>query len=83
MEGFGKRVISRIKKCMKKTISKASLSFDELQTVLYEVELIINSHPLDHIYDDDTEVVITPNHLLFGRQLESHNITNEEFDVRA
>ena len=40
--------------------------FEELQTVLFEVELIINSKPLTHVYPKTIE---TPNHLLFDRQL--------------
>ena len=41
--------------------------------MLYEIELIINSRSLDYVYDDDTEVTITPNHLLFGHKLEISN----------
>ena len=40
--------------------------FEELQTVLCEVELIINNKSLTQVYPKTIE---TPNHLLFGRQL--------------
>ena len=43
--------------------------FEELQTVLFEVELIINNAPLIYIYPDTIETYLTPNYLLFGRQL--------------
>ena len=43
--------------------------FEELQTVLIEVELIINNKPLTYIYPNSIETCFTPNHLLFGRQL--------------
>ena len=43
--------------------------FEELQTVLFEDELIINNKPLTHIYPNTIETWFTPNHLLFGRQL--------------
>ena len=41
--------------------------FEQLQTVLFEVELIINNAPL--IYPNTIKTCLTPNHLLFGRQL--------------
>ena len=48
--------------------------FEELQTVLFEVELIIDNKPLTYVYPNTIE---TPNHLLFGRQLSySSNITS-------
>ena len=40
--------------------------FEELQTVLFEVEFIIDIKPLKYVYPKTIE---TPNHLLFGRQL--------------
>ena len=38
--------------------------FEELQTVLFEVEMIIKNASLTYVYPNTTE---TPNHLLFGR----------------
>ena len=43
--------------------------FEELQTVLIEIELIINNLPLTYIYQNAMETCLTPNYLLFGRQL--------------
>ena len=55
------------------TVTKAIICFfgnhfEELQTVLFEVELIINK-PLTYVYPNTTETCFTPNHLLFGKQL--------------
>ena len=41
--------------------------FEELQNVLFEVELIINNAPLIYVYPNTIEICLTPNHLLFGR----------------
>ena len=41
--------------------------FEELQTVLFEVELIINNAPLTYVYPNTIKTCVTPNHLLFGR----------------
>ena len=37
--------------------------FEELQTVLFEVELIINNAPLTYIYPNTIKTFLTPNHL--------------------
>ena len=42
--------------------------FEELQTVLTEVKLIINNAPLAYVYPNTIKTCLTPNHLLFGRQ---------------
>ena len=50
--------------------------FEELQTVLFEVELIINNAPLTYLYPNIIETCLTSNHLLFGGQfLYSPNTT--------
>ena len=43
--------------------------FEELQTVFIEVKLIINTAPLTYVYPNSIKTYLTPNHLLFGRQL--------------
>ena len=37
--------------------------------VLFEAELIISNAPLTYVYPNTLEICLTPNHLLFGRQL--------------
>ena len=67
--GIWERLISCVKKCLKKTIGRKRLTFIELQTVIAEIELILNNRPIGIDYDDDQEDVLTPNHLIFGRKL--------------
>ena len=42
---------------------------EELQTVLFEVELITNNASLTCAYPNTIETCLTPYHLLFGGQL--------------
>ena len=64
-----------VKRCLKKVVGKMTLTFIELQTVLYEIECILNSRPLCALHDDNDLVEpLTPNHLLFGRKLAQNNI---------
>ena len=75
--GFFERLVACIKNCLKKTLGRTTLRYDELQTIICEVELTINSRPLVSIYDDSLEEAITPNHLLFGRKMDIHNTTSD------
>ena len=38
--------------------------YEELLTVICEIESVANSRPLCYVYDDSIEEVITPSHLL-------------------
>ena len=57
-----------VKNCLKKTIGRNTFRYDEMQTVLGEVEMILNSRPLVTLFDDTLEETITPNHSSFGRK---------------
>ena len=58
---------------MKKTVGKACLNFYELQIILSAIELIINSRPLNKLYDNEMYEIMTPNYLLFRRKLYQEN----------
>ena len=57
------------KRCLKKVLKNSSLSYEELETVLVEVENIVNNRPLTYVDTDTTGEIVTPNHLIYGRSL--------------
>ena len=61
--GVFERIVRSTKRCSRKIIGQAKLSYDELFTAVSEVEAIINSRPLSYLTPDD------PSHLLMGRQV--------------
>ena len=67
--GFYERLVRSVKLSLKKVLGKALLTFEELQTVLCEVEAVINGRPLVYQSEDDLQEMITPFHLMFGRNL--------------
>ena len=67
--GFFERMVGCVKRCLRKVLGNARLTFDELFTVLIEVEGTLNSRPLTYEYDLTSEEVLTPSHLLFGRRM--------------
>lgn len=50
-------------------IGQAKLSYDELVTVLAEVEAVINSRPIAYVSTVDLDEALTPSHLLIGRRV--------------
>ena len=62
------RMIGTVKKCLRKVLGNARLSYDELNTLLTEIECTVNSRPLTYQYNGPDEV-LTPSHLIHGRRL--------------
>ena len=58
--GFFERLMRSGKELLKKDLQNYKITFDELQTILLEAELIINNRPLSHISTDSTELPLTP-----------------------
>ena len=65
---WGERLIRSIKKCLKKCIGQANLTYDELNTLIVEAECIINSRPITYLYDDQEGITthLSPSHLIYG-----------------
>jgi len=56
---------------LEKGIWKSRLSFDEMLTVLVEVEGDLNARPLTYDDDNPSKELITPSHLIHGRRIQS------------
>ena len=65
MGGFYERLISLVKRSLRKTIGKICLTNNQLLTVLKEAEAIINSRPLVYVGDDiNSGTALTTAHFL-------------------
>ena len=69
--GVWERMVRSVKRCLRKIIGRASLTFDEISTNLVEVESVINSRPITYVYDDTDGIsyALTPSHLIYGRRI--------------
>jgi hypothetical protein len=67
--GFFERLVGTVKRCLRKVLGNAKLTYDELLTTLVEIEGTLNSRPLTYAYDEVGVEVLTPSHLIFGRRL--------------
>ncbi|GBM05479.1 hypothetical protein AVEN_94768-1 [Araneus ventricosus] len=50
--GFYERLVKSVMECLRKVLGRALLSFEELSTILTEVEAVLNSRPLTYVYND-------------------------------
>ncbi len=55
MGGFYERMVGLVKRALKKSIGKVCLTFEQLRTILTEVQAVINSRPLTYIGGDFEE----------------------------
>ncbi|XP_057297390.1 uncharacterized protein LOC130627797 [Hydractinia symbiolongicarpus] len=78
--GMFERLVRSVKRCLKKTLHNTRLSYEELLTVLAEIQAVINNRPLTFLYENIGEQPLAPNHLLFGRKinLEASHIDSDE-----
>ena len=72
--GFFERLVKSTKSLLKKELYHFKLNYNELQTILFEVEGILHNRPLIYYYADNNETCITPNHFLFRRVLTSFDL---------
>ena len=71
--GMYERMVRVVKRCLKKVLQGAKLSLDELNTVVIEVEAIVNDRPLTYVDNEEFHEAITPNHLIIGHRLNTMN----------
>lgn len=67
--GIFERMVKSAKRCLRKAIGKKTLTFDELLTLVVEVEAVLNSRPLSYISTEDLDEPLTPSHLITGHRI--------------
>ena len=80
--GFWERMIQSAKRCLRKSLGRTSLNFEELRTLLVEIEGTLNNRPLTYVYDDEEGISypLTPSHLIYGRQVAS-TPSDRQFEI--
>ena len=78
--GFFERMVKMVKRCLRKVLRKKKLNFDEFVTVLKEIQNILNHRPLTYLYTENLNDTLTPNKLLFGRNI-SNEVTHERVET--
>lgn len=81
--GFWKRLIGLTKSCLEKVLGKAHINLLMLQTMVVEIEAILNDRPLTYVSSDiDDPQPLTPSHLLYGRKIVTlpHELITDELE---
>ncbi|XP_065681375.1 uncharacterized protein LOC124811157 [Hydra vulgaris] len=76
--GFFERMIKMVKRCLKKVVRKARLSFEQMLTLLQEIETVLNNRPLTFVYNEPCIEALTPNYLVFGRKLNLNGVVSDD-----
>ncbi|XP_053407961.1 uncharacterized protein LOC128559664 [Mercenaria mercenaria] len=63
--GYWERLVGLVKRSLRKSLGHRSLTDIQLQTVIKEIESVINSRPLLYVDDDiNSNITLTPGHFL-------------------
>jgi hypothetical protein len=79
--GFYERLVRTVKSCLKKTLGRTHTTFEELQTILCDVEIAINNRPLAYLSEDDLDEPLTPFHLIQGRGYVRRDLGRRNTDI--
>lgn len=82
--GLWESAVKSTKTHLKKTIGRSYLTFEELTTILVQIEAVLNSRPLCPMtnFADDFNV-LTPSHFLIGESLVSPPEIKYELDKKT
>ena len=68
--GFYESLVRSVKTPLRKILGMSLLEADELETILKEVEAMLNTRPLTYVYSDKAEPEpLTPSHFIIGKRL--------------
>ncbi|GFQ99158.1 integrase catalytic domain-containing protein [Trichonephila clavata] len=78
--GFYERLVRSVKESLHKILGKALLNYEEITTILTEIEAVLNLRPLNCVYEESDEPrPFTPMHFLnFGQNQPTYPVTFAE-----
>ena len=65
--GFFERLVRSVMRCLKTILRTVRVTYEELSTILIEIEGGLNSRSLTYVYSEIDEP-LTPSHLMIGRR---------------
>ena len=82
--GFWERLVGLTKQAVKKTLGRTFVTLQTLETVVVEIEGMLNDRPLTYVSSDISDPEpLTPAHLIYGRRIVSvpHPVKDPDEDA--
>ena len=77
--GFWERLVGLTKQALKKVLGRSFVTMPVLQTIVTEIECILNDRPVTYVSSDVSDIEpLTPAHLLCGRKITSLPHSHED-----
>ena len=68
--GFWERMIQMVKRLLRRVLGQSSLTYEELTTVLYDCEAVVNSRPLTYVSEDSGDFIPLTPAMFLGENIE-------------
>ena len=75
--GFYKLLIAILKLALWKIVGSAKLNFWRINTVLVQIENMMNARPLTYLSEENCDEHITPSHITYGRNINRRKIVDD------
>ena len=75
--GFYERFVAILKPALQKIVGSAKLKFEELHTLLLQIENMMNTRSLTYLSKENCGEHITPSHLMYGRITNRRNFVDD------
>ena len=72
--GFYEMSVVILKLALRKFVGSVKLNFEELHTVLVQIENMMNTRPLTYLSEENCDEHITASDLIYGRKINRRNI---------
>ena len=76
--GFWERLVLSTKRTLRKSLFRATVTYEELLTLIVEIEGILNSRPTTYVFNDEFSEPFTPSHLIYGYRILSTKSINHQ-----
>ena len=70
-----------LKSALRNIVGSAKLKFEELHTLLVQIENMMNTRSLTYLSDENCDEHITPSHLIYGRITNRRNLVDDNVTV--
>ncbi|XP_063435728.1 uncharacterized protein LOC134716648 [Mytilus trossulus] len=79
--GWWERLIGLTKMCLRKVLGRSYITLEDLQTIVTEIEAVLNDRPLTYVSTDiEDQEPLTPSHLLYGRRITTTPYPRQDID---